>query len=91
MAAIYCVHYGYRYRDLFKSVGKMNTEDEVLRLCGEKWVAHFDTPDGGKSMAITSSCQGLMIMVREIRSLGGRNIVIKDETLFFCDRDVTEG
>lgn len=65
----------------------MATQEEVLEVCGEKWVVDFHNPDGSKNMALCNHHQSLPGLIQHIRSVGGKNIIIHDKTIFFYDEE----
>jgi hypothetical protein len=58
-------------------------EQKILDVVGQKWTLTFDSAHGTKSMGICNSHLMLPEIVNSIRSTGGKNIVITDETIFF--------
>lgn len=61
--------------------------DLILETVGQKWVFTFDRSDGKKCMGMCNSHHGLPDIINKIRESGGKNIVIKDRTIFFVDDD----
>lgn len=69
--------------DVFRSKS-MTSQQEVLDVVGEKWYVTYDQ-DGEKMMGLCNHHQALPKLISHIRSLGGKNIVIVDKTIFFVD------
>ncbi len=66
------------------------TKEDVLAVCGEKWVVDFINADGTKNMGLCNHHQALPKLIQQIRSQGGKNIKITDQTIFFYDGDENE-
>ena len=60
-------------------------KQKILDLVGQKWVIRFNNSDGTKNMGLSNSHLTLPGVINTIRSMGGKNIVITDETIFFVD------
>ena len=60
------------------------TQQAVLDLIGEKWVITY-TVNGEKFMGMCNHNQSLPALIIQIRTSGGKNIAIKDQTVFFVD------
>jgi hypothetical protein len=62
------------------------TQQQVLDVVGEKWVVIY-TKDNEKMMGMCNHHQALPGLISMIRSDGGKNIIIEDQTIFFVDNN----
>lgn len=60
----------------------------MLEIRGEKWIVTY-VIDGKKGMGYCNSYQSLSTLISHIRTAGGKNIEIKDGTMFFVE-DILE-
>ncbi len=60
-------------------------KQQILDLVGQKWIFEFDMPDGSKGGGICNTHLVLPDIINKIRGRGGKNIVIRDKTIFFVD------
>ena len=58
--------------------------DIVVEPLTQKWVVHFKNPDGTDNMGMCNTYHALPNMITAILTgLKGKNIVIKDESIYF--------
>ena len=60
-------------------------KQKILDFIGQKWVVYFDNSNGTKNMGMCNSHLMLPDIINKIRKMNGKNIVIRDETIFFVD------
>lgn len=52
-------------------------------LLGHKFLFTFNNPDGSPNGGLCDSPEGVLKIINHVKEIGGRDLVIKDETMYF--------